>query len=175
LGVNNTFEVAQAHAGFCKLDPKSDEYSLFQAEKKTFTVLPGHLIIFPQHLLHEIVCKKSPDEQFRLFFGWRLTKSKTVLFPNKEKTIDWLDVPLIPSGQKPPMYSSNHSSFYKNHPFEWAPGSNTGTLEEWWKQNVKVPVVTRHMQTIYDYQFQFPAYTIEEKKLMMTVHSLATV
>jgi hypothetical protein len=74
-----------------------------------------------------------------LFFGWRLTKARTVLFPNKEQVIDWLAVPFLPSGQTPPMHSSNHASFYKNRPFQWGgEGSNTGTLEEWWKQNVKV-------------------------------------
>jgi hypothetical protein len=38
IGVNNTFEVAQSHAGFSKLDITSEEYRLFQEEKQTFTV-----------------------------------------------------------------------------------------------------------------------------------------
>ena len=84
LGIRNTFEVSQAHQGFSTLDPKSEEYKDYQNTKQKFSVPPGHLIIFPQHLIHEVLSQKSKHEQFRLFIGWRLTRATTPLFPDKE-------------------------------------------------------------------------------------------
>lgn len=173
LGIRNTFEVSKAHKGFCTLDLKSDEYQNYQETKEMFTVPPGHLIIFPQHLIHEVLSKKSEHEQFRLFFGWRLTKGTQPLFPNKESTIDDLGVPMIPSGQIPPMFSSNHQSCFKNKPFNWIgkEGGPSGTLLEWWDKTLRVPF-TRHMDSLKSYGLEYPGYSPEEKEFMMSLHKL---
>ena len=172
LGIRNTFEVSQAHKGFSTLDPNSDEYRNYQETKKRFTVPPGHLIIFPQHLIHEVVSQKSDHEQFRLFFGWRLTKAVTPLFSDKESVIDNLGVPLEPSGQMPPMYSANHGSAFKNKPFNWVGvGGPNGSLIDWWDQTVKVPF-KRHLGSLKSYGLEYPGYTKEEKDFMMTLHKL---
>ncbi|NDH05102.1 hypothetical protein EBX93_04135 [bacterium] len=168
LGVRNTFEVARSHQGFCVLPKDSPEYAEYQKTKQTFRVPPGHIIIFPQHLLHEVVAHKTP-EQFRLFIGWRLTLSNTVLFPNKEQSIDELGVPTMPSGQVPPMFSPNHCSAFKNKPFSWCGETESGTLSEWWDRSLKVPY-GRHLGSLKQYGFEYPGYTEEEKKFMMTVH-----
>jgi hypothetical protein len=172
LGIRNTYEVAQKHQGFCTLDLKSDEYQDYQATKETFTVQPGHLIIFPQHLIHEVLSKKSDHEQFRLFFGWRLTKGTSLLFPTKEQTIDDLGVPIIPSGQIPPMFSSNHQSCFQNKPFNWiGSGGPRGTLHDWWEASLLVPM-TRRMESLKSYGLDYPGYEPNEKHLMMTLHKL---
>lgn len=173
LGVSNTYEVSQAHEGFSTLDTASPEYHEYQATKKKFSVPPGHLIIFPQHLVHEVLSQKSDHDQYRLFFGWRLTKSKTPLFPAKEHVIDTLGVPNLPSGQLPPIFSSNHQSVFKNKPFSWIGDKDgpRGTLLEWWDQTLKVPF-TRHLNSLKSYQLEFPEYTSDEKKFMLTVHPL---
>ena len=174
LGIRNTYEVSQAHKGFSTLDPNSDEYRNYQENKKRFIVPPGHLIIFPQHLIHEVIADKSNHEQFRLFFGWRLTKATTPLFPNKEEIIDTLGVPFEPSGQMPPMYSANHGSAFKNKPFNWIGVANNelrGSLLDWWDQTMKVPM-KRHLESLKSYGLEYPEYSLEEKEFMMTLHRL---
>ena len=172
LGVKNTFEVSRAHQGFCTLDKKSDEYQEYQKTKQKFLVPPGHLINFPQHLIHEVLSKKSEHEQFRLFFGWRLTKASTPLFPNKELVIDTLAVPQIPSGQIPAIFSSNHQSVFKNKPFNWTGiGGRNGTLLDWWNQTLKVPF-KRRLDSLTEYGFEYPKYSLEEKQFLTSIHPL---
>lgn len=172
LGIRNTYEVSQAHQGFAKLDPNSAEYQEYQSTKQVFTVPAGHLIIFPQHLIHEVLANKTEHEQFRLFFGWRITKAMTPLFPNKEEVIDTLGVPFEPSGQMPPMYSANHGSAFKNKPFNWiGAGGPNGSLLDWWDQNLKVPM-KRHLDSLKSYGLEYPEYTPGEKEFMMTLHRL---
>lgn len=164
------FETRTTHQGFATLDPTSTEYQVYQQTKQTFKVPPGHLIIFPQHLIHEVLAKKTDHDQYRLFFGWRLTKGLTPLFPNKEEVIDTLGVPLEPSGQRPPMYSANHGSAFKNKPFNWGNGLR-GSLLDWWDQTLRVPM-KRYLDPLKSYGFEFPGYSEAEKELMMTLHRL---
>jgi hypothetical protein len=172
LGVRNTYEVSQAHEGFCTLDTKSEEYQEYQRTKQKFVVPPGHLVIFPQHLIHEVLSQKSPHEQFRLFFGWRLTRGNSTLFPEKETTIDTLGVPRIPSGQTPAIFSSNHQSVFKNKAFNWTGQDGPrGTLLDWWNQTLRVPF-KRHLDSLKSYGLDYPEYTAEEKKFLLDLHSL---
>lgn len=76
-------------------------------------VPPGHLILFPQSILHAVMAKASPPRpNLRLFLGHRLTCEQTSLFPDLTSTIDENAVPRIPSGQLPPMFSANHFAFF---------------------------------------------------------------
>jgi hypothetical protein len=172
LGVRNTYEVSKAHKGFCTLDTKSDEYAEYQATKRKFSVPPGHLVIFPQHLVHEVLSQKSPHEQFRLFFGWRLTRGTSTLFPDKERAIDTLGVPTIPSGQIPALFSCHHQSVFKHKEFNWTgPGGPKGTLLDWASQTLKVPLA-RHLESLKHYGLDYPGYTPEEKKFLLELHPL---
>jgi hypothetical protein len=172
LGIKNTFEVSRSAQGFCTLDTKSDEYRNYQLKKQTFSVPPGHLIIFPQHLIHEVLAKSSPHEQFRLFFGWRLTKATTPLFPDKEVSIDTLGVPKIPSGQIPAIFSSHHQSLFKNKAFQWSgPTGSKGTLSEWWEKTLRVPF-QRRLNSLDSYKLDYFSYSIEEKNFLLTNHPL---
>tara|TARA_B110000046_G_C12984327_1_gene394842 strand:- start:4 stop:1245 length:1242 start_codon:yes stop_codon:yes gene_type:complete len=75
-------------------------------------VPPGHMLVFFQRLLHSVAGGKQPTEpQLRLFFGHRLTTETTPLFP-LDGVLANNAVPRIPSGQVPPMYSTNHYAFF---------------------------------------------------------------
>lgn len=81
----------------------------YESAKRMVVVPPGHVLIMQQSLVHEIA-KSVPGTipSIRLFLGHRLTKSKEPLF---DETTIWIQdqaVPRIPSGQHPPMFSSNH-------------------------------------------------------------------
>ena len=83
--------------------------------KERFRVPPGHMIIFPQYILHEVVAAPVKHDMRRLFTGWRLTTADTPLK-------DYSDIMLyqrpvgLPGGMIPPVYSANHQSCYLGVP-----------------------------------------------------------
>jgi hypothetical protein len=70
-------------AGFMKL--KDDEIIKFRNLLESVSVPAGHLLIFNQTMVHEVVSKPA-GEQMRLFMGWRLTTSEDLLFGQKKKS-----------------------------------------------------------------------------------------
>lgn len=77
-------------------------------------VPPGHAIVFYQHILHQVLPQKQKKDSVRLFQAFRLSTSPEPIFP-KETILRWIHdqaTPLLPSGQHPPMYSTNHSSVF---------------------------------------------------------------
>lgn len=86
---------------------ESNEYD---ALKTYIRVPPGHLIIFYQNIVHEVLPIKSPIDSLRLYVGWYLTFGTQHLF-NAQKFLFQLQTQAViplPSEQMPPMYSSNH-------------------------------------------------------------------
>lgn len=79
---------------------------------------PGQLLIFRQDLLHAVKDYQHDYDRYRLFTGWRLTKSSVPLFGHDEmdRVFDDLATPRLPSGQKTPLYSSNHRSIHLYNP-----------------------------------------------------------
>lgn len=104
---------------FAKLDkadwPQKDEV-------RSFPIPPGAAIMFPQHIIHEVIATKANYPMRRLFIGYRLTNDKEPLFPETGRWIEEQAVPKIPSGQWPPLYSGNHASCFKHKQFQPIPG-----------------------------------------------------
>lgn len=79
------------------------------AKKHKFVIPPGHIVIFPQYIMHEVVADAVNNDMRRLFFGWRMTVSDKSLRDN-EKIMEEQSVPPLPGGMIPPMYSASHQS-----------------------------------------------------------------
>lgn len=154
--------------GFSKVSP--NEF----INKKSFVVKCGEMIIFPQHIIHEVLAKKYNHSQYRLFLGWRLTKSKKLLFGNKEECINQLGVPLIPSGQTPPVFSQMHNTF-KKRAFNWVSKEypeKRGTLLDWFGKSFKGIEFSRFLKSLTFYNLPFENYNESERDLMLTLHPL---
>ena len=139
--------------GFASI-PKQD-ISSFQPHKKRFTVPPGHCIIFPQYILHEVVNKKQKYNMMRLFTGWRVTMSKESLHGNGivNKILEEQGVMPNPSGQNPRMYSGNHQSFFLYKPFRVNGGEYRASTIEWSQSSMKsCVIVNKNTQKIGDYK-----------------------
>lgn len=77
-------------------------------------VPPGHSVLFLQRLIHAVKSGPQPQQpSLRLFHGFRLTTETVPLF-DLEGVVANGGVPRIPSGQIPPMYSSNHYAFFSS-------------------------------------------------------------
>lgn len=166
-------------SGFASF-PKN-EHDFLNYQKKEIECPPGNLIIFPQHISHEVLAKKSKEDLYRLYMGWRLTKSENSL-QNTEQIIENQGVPLLPSKQHPPMFANNHLSFFKNKKITIDPTNKNlkQNIKDWsidtFKSNLleekigkngeKYIVVPRFMKSLKEYKLQlYPKYDEYEKKI----------
>lgn len=68
-------------------------------------VPPGHMLIFQQEMIHEVVGgKHKGEEQLRLFTGWRLSSRDGSFVQNSRQFFDEQGVTRIKSHQLPDMY-----------------------------------------------------------------------
>lgn len=139
---------------------------------------PGHALVFYQDLLHQVLPKKQRQDSFRVFQSFRVVVSDTPpqpLFPAATLRAWTTDqaVPLLPSGQHPPMYSSNHSSVFlftnrENDPIVFSQKIHPACLISRQCKSGKhkgktYTTVPRHMASLRDYRLPlYPAYTGQE-------------
>ncbi|GBG30819.1 Hypothetical Protein FCC1311_070392 [Hondaea fermentalgiana] len=97
----------RGHSGFGTVQDK-EEKKIYAAKKHQVDVRAGHVLIFHEHILHEIVARKSKVGLLRLFIGWRLTQATTPLTPNLRELLENQAVIPLKSKQVPPMYAKLH-------------------------------------------------------------------
>jgi len=143
-------------------------------------VPPGHAVIFLQQILHAVLGgKKQPSTpELRLFCGYRLTSDTAPLL--EYDTTD-MAVPLIPSGQVPPMYSQNHYMFFSKYAKfrEW--GEKTFNPQCLFGRTTKDGTVyytpgsqsdagkintQRTMPSLKQMGFDFPPYSVEDNRIL---------
>ena len=103
---------------------RKEMYNIFKNHKQQMVVPPGHCIIFPQYILHEVVAKGVKHIVKRVFTGYRLTTSNKLLMidpktrkPTLLEDVSKQRIMLLGGGMKPPVYSANHGSNFLRKPF----------------------------------------------------------
>ena len=113
----------------CELKKKTKDYGV-SSYLTRIAIPPGHLVIFPQYILHEIVANKATYNMMRLFTGWRLTASKKSLRDLNNTGTDGVAckvnygediikeqaVSPLPGGMFPPMYAKAHIMYNMTKP-----------------------------------------------------------
>ena len=109
--------------GFAKIEADTDEYNFYDGRMRQVKIPSGALLIFYEHIVHEICTSCLQYETMRMFFGWRLTFDSEPLFgmPYLKNVLSDQAVPKLKSGQTPPMYPKMTIS----QPKRWS------ELEEW--------------------------------------------
>lgn len=198
----NTFDVASQFSGFSNISTSSRSFMEYIQHRRMMTIPPGCMIVFPQHILHEVM-PTSGTEQIRLFIGWRVTLGTTCLhMQEKTNAIDTLGIALMPSGQEPPMYAKLHETTLAKKSIGWtgdvklnkkivdAYGNTTtitdssynpsGTPEQWYRSNLHQTVVNatpkpeRMLKSLTAYGFDTSkyAYSKADRDFMLTLHPL---
>lgn len=167
--------------GFATI-PK-EQVNIIGKYRHKFPVPPGHIVIFPQYILHEVVSEKSKHDMMRLFTGWRTTISRNYLHTEMSQLLQKQAIIPLPGGMQPPMYAANHGMFFLWKQFKPIPKDNdykVNTIE--WSNNTMQPrtlverpankdkpaykILTREMRSLQYYGFpKYPEYTKEELKL----------
>ena len=161
-----------------------DKINIIGKHRYSFPVPPGHIIIFPQYILHEVVSQKSKYDMMRLFTGWRTTIRNEPLHPDIEERLEKQSIIPLPGGMLPPMYASNHGSFFLWKAFRPIPRIRNFQLStiQWSNQTMKSIteinrpekgdkpayniVPRRGMLSLQEYGFPlYTEYTEAEKKL----------
>ena len=91
--------------GFAKIKDRC-EIEAYKARRQRVLVPPGHLLVFFENILHDVVAKKTTvlGGSARLFAGWRLTHAHTPLIPATEQMLQQQQLVPLKSGQVPRMY-----------------------------------------------------------------------
>jgi len=138
---------------------------------------PGHILIFYERLVHEVLKVTATRIMRRLFLGWRATMAHEPLFgqPQTDAWIQSQAPPKIKSGQKPAIYPSAYYNFPRNfqkltnfcvsvfvpqclYQHAVQSGAQAGTT---WTR------VERNMRGLADYNLPMhPAYEPEERKIL---------
>ena len=167
--------------------------NIFKLKKYRITIPPGHAVIFPQYILHEVVNTLADHDMFRLFTGYRLTTSSTPLFPNTMEALDNQGIIRLGGGMQPPMYSRNHGSsflrkaFYligsknkkygkdgskfemKESTIDWSNHTfkDRCLIERYASTDKQYKIVKRFMNSLreYDPKWMYKPYSEEEKSI----------
>ena len=127
---------------FDKISPAEIEEEDYNSRKTIFSLRPGEMIVFFQHIVHEIAKPKGKlkKPEFRLYAGVRLSLGATDFYP-KEKLMGWIkaqDVPQIKSGQIPDVYTKMHGVCFKRKPFTVTQGVQL-SIEDWLEMTFQFP------------------------------------
>jgi len=154
----NEFDIKDKK-GFATI-PK-EEHKKYNESKSTIKIPPGHQIIFFQNIIHEVLSIKQTVESIRLYSGWRLTTfDKPLIKDLKERLLDQ-SIILLPSSQKPPMYSANHLSFHRDATIKWSKETFLPQLIEHKKgkskgKTVEYDIIPRYMKSLKE--MKLPLY-----------------
>lgn len=117
-GCPGTHKEVAKNRGFAKIG--KEEMKKYKGKQQLITIPPGHILIFYERMVHEVLPSKKKEDQHRMFLGWRTTYSKVPLVPNVEALIK-LQAPMpIKSGQQCTQYSTMHWTNWRQRLSDWS-------------------------------------------------------
>lgn len=169
------YNEARSHTGFATI-PRS-EHAACKSRSSLVEIPPGHILVFYENIIHEVLSRKLDRGMVRVHLGWRLTTSSGMR-DNVAEAIRDQGVPKIKSGQTPPMYAACHFANWIDRLQEWslkyvhkkclvAVKYQTGKRE-----GEEFVIVKRHMGSLREYGFaMYPGYSAEEQKVYQPSNS----
>jgi len=165
----------RGHSGFSTVKNKADK-DRYNALRTKVEIPPGSILLFYEHMMHEVISTKAKVDQHRLFVGWRVTKETEPLF-EVDNRVKQQAVMLLKSGQFPPMYSRLHWTNWRQKILDFSAfvtkECTVSRRMESGKDKGKVyQIVGQHMQSLADYGLpRYPAYRRIEKEILKPRHA----
>ena len=105
--VLGTHHESSKKLGFAKIP--TEQHAAYNAQKTIIDIPPGHIILFSENIVHEILCNKSTIKthtSIRQFISYRITKDTEPLVGSVEleTSLNTQGVCRIKSGQIPRLY-----------------------------------------------------------------------
>ncbi|CAN0113866.1 unnamed protein product, partial [Ectocarpus sp. 12 AP-2014] len=158
-----------SHKGFAKIS--QEEARKHKKNKERVEIPSGHILVFYENIVHEVLSTKATSTLARLHLGWRLTTSSGMR-PDVLPTIENQGIAKIKSGQMPPMHVVLHWTNWADALQKWSVASlqkqcliqrdfKTGG-----RKGEKLKVVERFMRSLREYKLpMYEKYTADELKL----------
>lgn len=108
--------------GFAPIVLNEQLRARYKATKAQVIIPCGHILIFYENIVHEVVGKTHPDTQVRLFTGWRFSYDRDPLNMTRaqlRKLLDDQAVIPLKSGQMPPMWPKLYMCNFVDKLNEW--------------------------------------------------------
>lgn len=173
--VPGTHTAKRGKGGFAPI--KSRAMKRRYAEKRAAVrVPPGHVIVFFEHIVHEVRAQKMLYDSFRLFLGWRVTREDVPLIPPSrtayEELLELQAVMPLKSGQIPAMYAKLHWTNWVDRIVAFSDANVVDLCREYVKresgarEGETFHVVHRHMRSLQYYGLgKYASYSPEEVKM----------
>lgn len=113
--VPETHHVQRGTTGFGKIDG-----AIYASDKACYRVPSGSIVLFYEHIVHEVVSRAAKHDMYRLFLGWRLTTSTEPLILSLDRRLETQAIMPLKSQQMPPMYAALHWINWRNKLQDWA-------------------------------------------------------
>lgn len=155
--------------GFARI--QGDEARAYSQRKTLVKIPPGHIIVFYEHIVHEVLARKASVPTYRLFLGWRTTPRTQPLNP-VDQVIAQQGVFQLKSGQTPPMYALLHWTNWRPRVVDFSRYLQPQCLEvrtvrSGEQSGQSFSVVERCMRSLTAYQLPlYPAYSRAEVDLL---------
>lgn len=168
--VPGTHDVVSGHSGFGLIKDKS-AIALYNQQRVHVVIPPGHMLIFNEKLIHEVLAKRQKHACYRLFTSWRLTKSLEPLHDNLDEMLDKQAAVTIKSGQQPPMWAKLHWTNWVDKLEEYSKSfvpicREEATVKSGPKAGRVVSRVVRHMKSLVEYGMPtYSPYSPEERSM----------
>jgi hypothetical protein len=116
-GCPGTHTEVKSNRGFARIkDPKP-----YIAKKQLIRIPPGHVFIFNERMVHEVVrVSGTKDDQHRLFLGWRLTYADQPLFRDVVDRMLVMAPMQIKSGQEANIYPQLYWTNWRDRLVDWS-------------------------------------------------------
>ena len=168
-GTHRSVEECDA-SGF-GLIKKKELITEYNTKRTKVTVPPGHILLFNENIVHEVVSSTKKDKSYRLFVSWRLTDCDTPIVEGLDTMLDTQAAITVKSGQLPAMWAKLHWTNWLEKLEKYSTNFRPECLE---KETVasgrnagrEVVRVHRHMKSLTDYGFPlYEPYTTEERSI----------
>tara|TARA_Y100000768_G_scaffold312135_1_gene246842 strand:+ start:258 stop:1529 length:1272 start_codon:yes stop_codon:yes gene_type:complete len=118
-GTHNEPDARGRNDGFAKITSPEEKarYKAIADAHGPVAIPPGHILIFYERLVHEVLKRKTTHIMRRLFLGWRATNAHEPLF-GQQQTDAWIQSQApakIKSGQATDIFPSAYVSYPKNY------------------------------------------------------------
>ena len=143
----------------------------YNSKRTKVSIPPGHILIFNENIVHEVVSSTKKDKSYRLFTAWRLTEHNEPLIPDLDTQLATQAAITIKSGQAPAMWAKLHWTNWIEKLERYSTNFRPECLETEMVKSGRMAgrVVTRvhrHMKSLTDYGFPlYEPYTEDEKAM----------
>lgn len=162
--------------GFATVKSKEEKDHLSSLKRKVI-VPRGHILIFQEDIMHEIVAHKAKFLTIRLFIGWRLSceegNEDRPLVSDLKSLLREQAVVTLKSKQIPPMYAKLHWTNWRSRIVEFTQKNISDACTEerivgsGKDKGTKVKVVAQHMKSLVAYNLPlYPDYEQEESEIL---------